>query len=299
MIRIANAPCSWGVLEFGNKAAAPGYAQVLDEMVASGYVGTEFGDWGFLPTEPAALRDVIHPRRLTLIAAFVPVALTDSSAHDAAEEYSTRVAHLLVAANTGAEFVVLADLTAEDANRTAKAGRITPADGLTPARWDVVAAGAERIARAVRDTSGLRTVFHHHCATFVETPAEVDALLSRADPSLLGLCIDTGHITYGGGNPRDLLARYGSRVWHMHFKDCSASVAGRARTEAWDYTTALRHGLFCELGQGAVDFTGVLSDLRALNYSGWIVVEQDVLPSMGTPKASAQRNRNYLATLGV
>jgi inosose dehydratase len=32
---------------------------------------------------------------------------------------------------------------------------------------------------------------------------------------------------------------------------------------------------------------------------GWIVVEQDVLPGMGTPKESAQRNREYLKSIGL
>ena len=55
LIRIANAPVSWGVIEFGLEGQTAGYAQVLDEMRESGYVGAEFGDWGFMPTDPATL----------------------------------------------------------------------------------------------------------------------------------------------------------------------------------------------------------------------------------------------------
>ena len=96
-----------------------------------------------------------------------------------------------------------------------------------------------------------------------------------------------------------MIDRYGDRIWHVHFKDCSRAVANRARAEQWDYMTAIRHGLFCELGEGAVDFRGVLDHLRAHRYDRWIVVEQDVLPSMGTPAASAQRNRRFLKGLGL
>ena len=156
----------------------------------------------------------------------------------------------------------------------------------------------KRIARAVRDGT-VRSVFHHHAATFVETPDEVAALLDRTDASLLGLCLDSGHITYAGGSPETLLARDPSRVWHVHFKDCSAHVAAKARAEGWDYQTALRHGLFCELGQGVVDFAALLRALDAAGYRGWGVVEQDVLPSMGMPLESATRNRTYLAGLGL
>lgn len=298
-IRLANAPCSWGVLEFDRAGSTPAYAQVLDEMAATGYAGTELGDWGFLPTDPAALRDELGRRELALLGAFVPVALSDPGAHDGGEASAVRVARLLAAASDDVPFIVLSDATAAVPVRIKHAGRVLPEHGLTAAQWDTVAAGARRVAKAVRQQAGLRTVFHHHCAAYVETPDEIATLLDRTDPDLVGLCLDTGHLTYGGGDPRDLLARYGGRVWHVHFKDCAPDVAADARRLGWDYHAALRQGLFCELGRGAVDFPGVLHDLRETGYSGWIVVEQDVLPSMGTPAASARRNREYLRSLGL
>ena len=316
-MRIANAPCSWGILEFESTSLAPSSSRVLDEIAATGYAGTELGDWNFLPTDPQRLAGELEARRLALVGAFVDVALTDRAAHEAGEMAAVRTARLLAdtvrlkpdttgeekqtseGKRTYAPVLVLSDATARSLERTAKAGRITPADSLTPAHWDIVAAGAERIARAVRDATGLRTAFHHHCATYVETPDEIDALMQRTSSGVLGLCLDTGHATFGGGDPVALLDRYRERVWHVHFKDCSRASAARARAEAWDYVTAVRHGLFCELGQGAVDFAAVRDRLRASGYDGWIVVEQDVLPSMGTPAASAERNRRFLADLGL
>jgi inosose dehydratase len=85
----------------------------------------------------------------------------------------------------------------------------------------------------------------------------------------------------------------------VHFKDCQPQVAQQARAEGWDYFTALRQGVFCELGKGSVPFASVVKELHRMNYSRWIVVEQDVLPGMGSPKASAQRNREYLRTIGL
>ena len=81
MIKIANAPCSWGVLEFESKTASPGYAQVLDEIAQTGYVGTELGDWGFMPTDPAALRDELERRGLDMVGAFVTTRLVDSRSY--------------------------------------------------------------------------------------------------------------------------------------------------------------------------------------------------------------------------
>jgi inosose dehydratase len=299
-MRIANAPCSWGVLEFESTVPGPAPGAVLDEIGATGYDGTELGDWGFLPTDPDVLRRELSARRLSLVGAFVPVALSDASAQGVGEATAVQTARLLRdASDESSTLIVLSDATAAMPVRTAKAGRITPTDGLGPNEWKVVGAGAERIARAVREATGLRTAFHHHCATYVETPEEIATLMRVTSPELLGLCVDTGHATYGGGDPIALLHEYSSRVWHVHFKDCSTTVSADARREDWDYFAAVRHGLFCELGQGAVDFDAVISELRTMAYDGWIVVEQDVLPSLGTPFASAHRNREYLASLGV
>jgi inosose dehydratase len=299
MMRIANAPCSWGVLEFESSSLAPPAEQVLDEIAATGYEGTELGDWGFFGTDAPRLQADLNHRQLALVGAFVAVPLTDRAAHATGEASAVKTAHLLAAVASEAPVVVLSDATAAAPDRTARAGRITPDDRLTPAAWDVVAAGTERVARAVRDATGLRTVFHHHCATYVETPGEIDALMERTDADLVGLCLDTGHATYGGGDPADILLRYAARVRHVHFKDCSSSIAAQARAERWGYLAAIRHGLFCELGQGQVDFGAVLARLRAVGYKGWIVVEQDVLPSTGTPAASAERNRQFLRRLGI
>jgi inosose dehydratase len=85
----------------------------------------------------------------------------------------------------------------------------------------------------------------------------------------------------------------------VHFKDCHPEIANRARIEGWDYFEAVRHGIFCELGEGYVDFPAVIASLRDSGYCGWIVVEQDILPGMGTPRESALRNRDYLKTIGI
>lgn len=301
-IRIANAPCSWGVLEFGDAQTgggeAAGYLQVLDEIVESGYVGTELGDWGFMPTTGAALGAALETRGLGMVAAFVPVALAHAETHAAGVETAVRTARLL-AAVAEAPFIVLADDNGADPVRTQQAGRIGPEHALDDAGSRTYAAGANAVARAVFAETGVRTVFHHHCAGFVETPAEVDRLLEQTDPAVLGLCLDTGHFAYGGGDPVAAFDRYGDRIWHVHFKDHHPEIARRARAEGWDYFRAVGAGVFCELGAGDVDFAAVLGALRARDYRGWIVVEQDVLPGMGAPLASARRNRDFLRGLGV
>jgi inosose dehydratase len=200
------------VLEFETTATTAPAAQVLDEMAAAGYAGTELGDWGFLPTEPRALAAEMATRGLALVGAFVPVALSRADAIDEGLERAVRTAKLLAGAapSIDAPLLVLSDDNASVPNRTARAGRIRPEDGLSATAWDAFARHAEQIAAAVRDRTGVRTAFHHHCAGYVETPEEIDALMSRTSSSVLGLCLDTGHLTYGGGEPAGAIARYGT-----------------------------------------------------------------------------------------
>lgn len=299
MIKIANAPCSWGVLEFDLEGQAAGYAQVLDEMVETGYAGTELGDWGFMPTDAQQLSNEIHARGLTLLGAFVPVMLKDPTCHTSGVETAVRTARLLAGVEGSLPFIVLADDNGKDPTRTQNAGRITPEMGLSDAEWQTFAAGATLVAEAVRRETGLRTVFHHHCGGYVETPAEIDRLMRLTDPKLLGLVFDTGHFRFGGGDPLEGLRKYRDRVWHFHFKDYSSALGQQARAGGWDYFASVRHGIFCELGQGGIDFPALVKELEQTGYNGWGVVEQDVLPGMGSPKESARRNRAYLKTLGL
>ena len=298
-MKIANAPCSWGVLEFELEGKSPDYIQVLDEMHAIGYSGTELGDWGFMPTDPVQLRDELAARELTLLGAFVPVALADAEAHAAGETSAVQHARLLAEASGETPFIVLADDNGTVAQRTQNAGRIHPEQGLTQAQWNTFVAGVHRIAQSVKDETGLRTVFHHHCAGYVETPAEVDTLMQRTDPNLVGLCFDTGHYRFGGGEPLDIFDRHAERIWHVHFKDCQPEITTHSHSDGWDYFESVGKGVFCELGKGDVDFPAFIAELHNRDYDGWIVVEQDVLPGMGSPYESAERNFQYLNSICV
>ena len=299
MIKIANAPCSWGVLEFDLDGKAAGFEQVLDEIRETGYEGSELGDWGFMPSVPEGLKCELDLRNLSMVGAFVPVFLKDRSKHAAGAELAVKTAKLMADAGYTDAFIVLADDNGSVPERTLNAGRVIPKMGLTDEEWKVFAAGANLVAAEVLAKTGLRTVFHHHCAGYVETVAEVDQLMALTDPSLVGLVLDMGHFQFGGGDPLTALKKHSNRIWHIHFKDCHPEIAAKSKTEGWDYFQSVGNGVFCELGKGAVNFTAIVEELKSQTYSGWITVEQDVLPGMGNPKVCAQRNRDYIKSLGL
>ena len=301
MIKIGNAPCSWGALEFDLEEQSEdiGFEQVLDEIKSTGYIGTELGDWGFMPTSPDDLRKELNKRDLELLGAFVPVDLKDKERHQSGVDDALKVAHLMYEAGFKDALIVLADDNGKDPQRTQNAGRISSDMELSDQQWIDYAEGANQIGKAVKETYGIKTVFHHHCGGFIETPNEIDRLMELTDPELVGLCLDTGHCAFGGGNPATMLKKYANRLSHVHFKDFNPKAAENSQKENGDYFDAIKKGVFCELGKGNVDFQAIVNQLNELGYDDWIVVEQDILPGMGHPKICAESNRAYIKTLGL
>ena len=285
------------------------YAQMLDELAASGYTGTELGDYGFLPTEAAVLRRELAARDLTMLGAYVDVALADPTALEEGQKRAVMVARLLKSvADLGdpdwQPYLVLADVHSRDPLRFQHAGRVTSEMALSDAEMQAFAENADAVAKAVREETELKTVFHHHCAGFIETPDEIERFLALTDPELVGLVFDTGHYLYGSGASRpetvlEGLTRFWNRVRYVHLKDLEPNLAARARQKGWDYKRALERGIFCELGRGCIDFGRVAAKLDELGYEGWLTVEQDMLPGLGTPRESATRNREFLRRLGL
>ncbi|MFN8610589.1 MAG: sugar phosphate isomerase/epimerase [Vulcanimicrobiota bacterium] len=291
-IQLASAPVSWGIFEFEGLTPRYPWAQVLDEIAETGYRGTELGPYGYLPTDPAGLRSELDRRGLKLLSAFVPVDLADAGAHAAGLETALKVGRLLAALR--APLLVLADNNGSVPELVSQAGRRR---GRWLKDWTAVCAGVEMIRRALADECGLKTVFHHHCAGCVETPEETEALLEGTQ---VELCLDTGHWHYAGGDAVECLKRWGSRVGYLHLKDCHPGIAGECREKGLDYFQAVQAGVFCPLGEGEVNFSGLLAELERQGYQGWAVVEQDVLvDELEAPRRYSRQNREYLQSIGL
>ena len=158
--RIANAPCSWGVIE-GIEGETAGYVRVIDERQETGYIGTELGDWGFMPTDPDELRSVLDQRGLALMGSWVSVWLHDKARHQSSGDDAVRTAKQLARVGGPEAVVVLGLDPYGDPLRTKIAGRVRPQDGPTEEMWKTLYEGYNYVARRVMDEAGIRTVVHH------------------------------------------------------------------------------------------------------------------------------------------
>jgi inosose dehydratase len=271
--KFASAPDSWGVLDYPGPSWEQSYEKMLDEMVEAGYTGTELGPYGFFPSDAGVLKPQLDKRGLKLLASFVPVPLGDAASTRAVVEQIRKVGALLSA--LGAPFLVLAD--AQCAERDRISGRV-PADGSagwTSEQWKQVAKVVADAARVAGDY-GLDLVFHPHVATYVETPDEVEKFYDVTSATGIGLCLDTGHCVYGGGDSIAEAEKYRHILRFVHIKDVNAQVLAESRRKKLTFDQAIEDKVFTIIGQGSIDFAGFFRVLARNNYSGWMVVEQDV-----------------------
>lgn len=295
-IKIATAPVSWGVI-MKDTPNVPPWEQVLEQIAAAGYTGTELGPYGFLPQDKAKLDAKLDALGLSLLSAYVQINLVDPAAKQ--EEYDETMATTKLLAEMGCEWVVLSDALFFNENRAARAGRIRPEDGLSGEQWQNFVANANAYGKLAREEYGLQAVYHPHVGAFVETGDEVDRLMNDTNPDYVNLCLDTAHCMYGGDDPVDLCRRWGSRVKYLHIKECDGEQLQTVHENEWDYFKGVEVDVFPELGKGSVDFAGLLDVLKDLDFDGWAVVEQDILPGSGIdPLKSAQRNLEFLRETG-
>ena len=271
--KFASAPDSWGVLDYPGPSWEQSYQKMLDEMVIAGYTGTELGPYGFFPTDPAVLGKELTQRNLKLLGSFVPVVLSDPASAKVVVEHVRKVGGLLAA--LGAPFLVLADAQSDERDRIA--GRV-PTDGSkgwNAEQWKQVAKVVSEAA-AVTSEFGLDLVFHPHLSTYVETPEETEQFYDATAGSNIGLCLDTGHCLYSGGDPVAEAEKYRDILRFVHLKDVSEKVLVEVRRKEMNFEQAIEANVFTIIGQGSIDFPEFLRVLGKNDYAGWMVVEQDV-----------------------
>jgi len=177
------------------------------------------------------------------------------------------------------------------------AGRVTPDDGLTEAEWQVFVETLNKVG-AILLAEGVRACYHNHVGSVIESGQEMDRLLKETDPSLIFLGPDTGHLAWAGVDVVAFTRKYASRIITIHVKDVKTDVVKQGVAAGWDYDGYTSHGVFAELGDGDIDFPTVFGLLKAVSFSGWIVVETDVI-TRPTAEESHRVSREYLEKIGL
>ena len=293
-IRIGNAPCSWGV-EFPDDPRNPPWQTVLRECAEAGYTGIELGPVGFMPEDPAPLAEALDAHGLELIGGVVFRAYHDPAAWENVLDGTHRTCKALVA--HGAQHLVLIDSISP--RRAPTAGRAAEAEQMDRAEWTAYRDRIAETARIGTEEYGLTVGIHAHAAGFMDFEPELERLLDEVDDRILKICFDTGHHSYAGFDPVAFMKRHMDRISYMHFKDIDPKVKADAIANRTGFYEACGQGIFCNLGDGDVDFPEVRRVLIEAGFSGWCTVEQDCDPTLDVaPRDDALANREYLESIG-
>ena len=294
VIRIGNAPCSWGV-EFAGDPRNPTWRTVLAECADAGYKGIELGPIGFMPEDPAVLADALAEHDLALIGGVLFRPFHDPAQWDEVRAAAVRTCKSLVA--HGAQHLVLIDSISP--RRAPTAGRASEAEQMDNPEWAAFRDRLTSVARMGVTEYGLTVGIHAHAAGFIDFEPELERLLDEVDESLLKICFDTGHHSYAGYDPVAFMRRHVDRISYMHFKDIGSVVKARVIAERTGFYDACGQGIFCNLGNGDVDLPAVRQVLLDAAFDGWCTVEQDCDPSLDVrPIDDARANREYLESIG-
>ncbi|MAG37274.1 MAG: 2-keto-myo-inositol dehydratase [Dehalococcoidia bacterium] len=292
-VRVGSAPDSWGVW-FPSDSRQPPWQRFLDEVVEAGYEWIELGPYGYLPTALPTLRAELDQRSLKVAASAVMRNLEEPAEWPELEQEVLGAGELLAA--LGAGFLVLIDATYTDLF----SGQPLAPNRLDEGAWQRLVDTTHRVARLASERFGLTLVFHPHAETHVEYEDQIEAFVEQTDPALVSFCLDTGHHAYRGGDPVEFLRHHHRRIPYLHLKSIDPELQKKVEAENTSFAAAVAEGMFVEPAEGAVDIPALREVLRAIDFDGWAIVEQDMYPSPPEkPLPIARRTRTYLRDIGL
>jgi inosose dehydratase len=299
-ITVANAPVSYGAFEItvGIDPNVPDATGLLDAVSSAGYSGVDLGPVGYLGTG-AVLAERLRSRSLGLAGGYLELPFSEPGEMPAALADLEALLDVFDAVDAGGERPkpTLADAGSPERSRYPGRAALDKSVGLDDAGWQRFADGLARTADRCRNR-GYEPTFHHHTATYVEAQWEIERMLEVSD---VGLCLDTGHLLLGRGDPLSAVSDWAGRINHFHLKDAQRAILEEIVAESAPVQEIWRRRAFCALGDGDIPVDEVLDALRSISYAGWLVVEQDILPDPEHPEqpvTDQRRNREFLRLRG-
>jgi inosose dehydratase len=278
-IRLGIAPIGWTNNDLPELGGDIPLEQCLSEARRAGFSGVENG--AKFPLDPKELRPILAAHGLALITGWFSGELRHRTLDDEQRRlrqtlrlYQELAAPVLLYAETTGTVQSRMDVPVSDRP-------IMSEEAFKP-YGEKLTALADWLA-----SEGVPMTYHHHMGTVVETEREIDLLMVNTDISV-GLLLDTGHLTFAGGDVLATTRRHGARINHVHCKDLRTGVLARLEAERWSFLKGVIEGVFTVPGDGSIDFSPFAKVLAEIGYAGWVVVEAEQDPKKANPLEMAQ-----------
>lgn len=287
-VQIGINPLTWSNDDMPELGGETPLETCLTEAKQAGYAGVELGNK--FPRKAEILRPILDSHGLSLVSGWYSARLLE---RPVADEIAAVEGHLKLLAAMGCKTMVFAEVS-----RCVHGDRAAPLSTrprLPDGEWSGFGQRMTEVARHLA-RRGVQLAYHHHMGTVVETEAEIDRLMAVTGPEV-GLLLDTGHLTYAGGDPLAVARRHGRRINHVHCKDVRGRILAEARRGDWSFLNAVLAGVFTVPGDGIVDYRTLLPALAEQGYRGWLVVEAEQDPAKAHPLTYARMGHDFLRPL--
>jgi inosose dehydratase len=291
-VKVGSAPDSWGVWFADDPQQTP-WERFLDEVAAAGYTRIELGPYGYLPTDPSRLKEELGKRGLEMTAGTIFEHLHRPDSWESTWREVSAAAELTAA--MGAKHLVVIPSMWRDPST----GEIVEPPELDDESWSRLGGQMTELGKRIAGEYGLKTHFHPHADAHVDTHEHVERFLAETDGDYVNLCLDTGHISYCGGDNLKLIQDYPERIGYVHLKQVDPVVLASVVEEGVGFGEAVKRGVMCEPPQGLPELPPVLDALAGLDVELFAIVEQDLYPcAPDTPLPIAERTLAYLTKHG-
>ena len=287
-IRLGINPLTWTNDDMPELGAATPLETCLAEGKQAGFAGFELGNK--FPRDAAVLSPILARHGLDLVSGWYGSRLLE---RDVDAEMAAAEAHISLLVAMGCKVMVHAEVAR--AIHGAKTVPLSQRPVMTNADWAGFAPRITEFAKRLK-ARGLWLAYHHHMGTVIETQAEIDRLMAVTGPEV-GLLLDTGHLTFAGGDPALAARQHAARIVHLHCKDIRAAVLQDVIARDLPFLAAVLEGVFTVPGDGSVDYQAVLKPLASAGYKGWLVVEAEQDPAKAHPLSYARMGHDNLALL--
>jgi inosose dehydratase len=287
MVRIGINPLTWTNDDLPELGEANSLETCLKEAKLAGYEGVELGRK--FPRDAKVLGPILKPHGLNLVSGWYSARLLERSVED---EIKAMQSHAALLKSLGAKVMVFCEVS-----RCVHGERKIPLSRrpkLAQKEWKQFGERLDAVA-AELDKQGLKMAYHHHMGTVIQSEDEVDRMMGSTKS--VGLLLDSGHLTFAGGDPMRALKRHAKRIVHVHCKDIRKDKLAAARKQDMSFLDAVLGDVFAVPGDGSIDFDPLLAELAKHDYQGWLVVEADQDPAKAHPLTHARIGHDCLRPL--
>ena len=284
-VKLGIAPIAWTNDDMPDLGKENTFEQCVSEMALAGFTGSEVGNK--YPKDPEVLKKALELRGVEICNQWFSSFLITKPFEEVEKEFRAQLTFLKA---MGAKVI-----GASEQSYSVQGQMDTPVFGhkyeMNDEEWDTFCTGMNKLGKIAKEEYGIALTFHHHMGTVVQSLAEVDRMMENTDPEYVSLLFDTGHFTYCGEDPLEVVKKYVHRIKHVHLKDIRPEVVEQVKKENMSFLAGVRAGAFTIPGDGCINYDPIFKVLEDAGYEGYMVVEAEQDPAKANPLEYAIRAR--------